>query len=208
MLRNKWLCHCGYQCRKRDNRTRAAVIKDNRTSAFKVSHLALPESLTSGQKVRQQKSRRFMQRPTRVLVTVRVFLSVTALLIANVSSVLAQTRDQVLVTRHRVDVPPDIVVKAEHISLLKTALNLTPAQEPLWAPVEAALHEMARWQASRSSPFASVESPSSPSEGAVVMRLRRIAAMAAPLLKVLDENQRNSMMMLARTAGLDALLVN
>ena len=35
-----------------------------------------------------------------------------------------------------------------------------------------------------------------------------IAAMAVPLIKALDENQRRSMMMLARTAGLDMLVAS
>jgi hypothetical protein len=111
-----------------------------------------------------------------------------------------------MVARHRAEVPSDLIVKAEYISLLKTALNLQPAQEPLWAPIEAALHEMARWQASKASQSASGESANSRSDAAVVTRINRIAAMAAPLIKVLDENQRNSMIMLARTAGLDELL--
>ena len=147
-----------------------------------------------------------MRKLTGGFLTASLFLGVTAVFVANVSSALAQARDQVASTRHRVDVPSDIVIKAQHISLLKTALNLQPAQEPLWAPVEAALHEMARWQASKSSQFVSSESASGRSDSAVVMRIKRIAAMAAPLIKVLNENQRNSMMMLARRAGLDELL--
>jgi hypothetical protein len=147
-----------------------------------------------------------MRKPTGGFVTVSLFLGVTAVFIANVSPASAQTRDQVVGTRHRVDVPSDIVVKAEYISLLKTALNLQPAQEPLWAPIEAALHEMARWQASKSSQIASSESASSRSDATVVMRIKRIATMAAPLIKALDENQRNSMIILARTAGLNELL--
>jgi len=91
-----------------------------------------------------------------------------------------------------------------HITLLKFVLNLRPAQEPFWAPVEAALHDMAQWQAKGSPELNSSDRAGS----AVAHRLRRIAAMAVPLIKALDENQRRSMMMLARSAGLEQLLAS
>jgi hypothetical protein len=106
--------------------------------------------------------------------------------------------------RQRAEVPSDVVVKETHITLLKFALNLRPAQEPFWAPVEAALHEMAQWQA-KGSPETDANGRTGSS---VVHRLRRIAAMAVPLIKALDDNQRRSMMMLARTAGLEMLVAS
>jgi hypothetical protein len=74
----------------------------------------------------------------------------------------------------------------------------------VWAPVEAALHDMAQWQAKGSPELKSSDRAGS----AVAHRLRRIAAMAVPLIKALDENQRRSMMMLARSAGLEQLLAS
>jgi len=75
---------------------------------------------------------------------------------------------------------------------------------PEAAPVEAALHDMAQWQAKGSPELNSSDRAGS----AVAHRLRRIAAMAVPLIKALDENQRRSMMMLARSAGLEQLLAS
>jgi hypothetical protein len=106
--------------------------------------------------------------------------------------------------RQRAEIPSDVVVKEMHITLLKFALNLRPAQEQFWSPVEAALREMAQWQA-KGSPEADASSRAGSS---VAHRLRRIAAMAVPLIKALDENQRRSMMMLARTAGLEMLVAS
>jgi len=145
-----------------------------------------------------------MRKSARVCV-LGVFLSVTAFVFANVSTASAQTTGKVTQVRHNVEIPSDIVVKEMHISLLKFALNLRPAQEPYWAPVEHALREMAKWQAAASSEFDSVSGRSS---AAVAMRIKRIAAMAAPLIKALDDSQKRSLHSLSRWAGLEQLLVS
>ena len=142
----------------------------------------------------------------RVCAVVSAFFGGIALPTSYVSPAVAQTTGKVTEARHRVDVPSDVVVKEMHISLLKFALNLRPAQEPFWAPVEVALRDMAQWQATTASEFDSNERGRS--GNTVVMRLRRIAALAVPLIKALDEDQRRSMMMLARTAGLEQLLAS
>jgi hypothetical protein len=149
-----------------------------------------------------------MKKLTRGCGTVSVLLSVTILLISNVSLASAQTASRVIDVRNRVDIPSDIIVRETHISLLKTSLNLRPSQEHLWTPVEAALYEMARWQASKSSAPASSDRASGQSAAAVMARIKRIAAVATPLLKALDENQKSTMKMLARTAGLEQLLAS
>lgn len=141
----------------------------------------------------------------RVCVVLSVLLSVTGLLISNVSQAAAQTAS--MEGSQRIQVPQEIIVKEAHISLLKSALNLRPPQLPLWTPVEAALYDMIKWQTLTSSEVASSESARSKLDAAVVARLKRIAATAAPLIKTLDENQKNTMMMLARTAGLERLLL-
>ena len=113
-------------------------------------------------------------------------------------------------------IPTDIVVLEAHILVLKNALNLRPAQMPLWNPVETALYEMANWQAASSSSAhfdtaqgegAKSESAKSKSDAAVLARLKRIASTAAPLIKALDEEQKSTMMSLARSAGLERLLL-
>jgi hypothetical protein len=136
-------------------------------------------------------------------VCVVIILGVTALSIVFGSPASAQTSAREN-ARQRAEVPSDVVVKEMHITLLKFALNLRPMQEPFWAPVEAALHEMAQWQA-KGSPEIDANGRTGSS---VALRLRRIAAMAVPLIKALDEDQRRSMMMLARTAGLEMLVAS
>ncbi len=134
---------------------------------------------------------------------VGTLFGVMMLLIQFSSQVSAQTTASVD-ARQRAEVPSDVVVKEMHITLLKFALNLRPAQEPFWVPVETALREMAQWQAK-----SSLESDANGRAGSLVAhRLRRIAAMAVPLIKALDEDQRRSMMMLARSAGLEMLLAS
>jgi hypothetical protein len=139
-----------------------------------------------------------------VSICAGIVLSAMALSIMFGSTASAQTTGKATETRQRADVPSDVVVKEMHITLLKFALNLRPAQEPFWAPVEAALHDMVLWQAKVSSEFDS----SGRAGSAVMLRLKRIAALAVPLIRALDENQRRSMMMLARSAGLEMLLAS
>jgi hypothetical protein len=129
-----------------------------------------------------------------------IFLGAMALSIGFNTPASAQTT----VAWLRAEVPSDVVVREMHITLLKFALNLRPAQEPFWAPVEAALHEMAQWQA-KGSPDADANGRTG---GAVVHRLKRIAALAVPLIKALDDTQRRSMMSLARSAGLEMLVAS
>ena len=138
----------------------------------------------------------------RVCAVFSVVLGAAAFLSAQFSPTSAQTTGKVTEARHHVDVPTDVVVKEMHITLLKFALNLRPAQEPYWAPVESALHDMAQWQAK-----AEVDS-NGRSGSAVVARLKRIAALAVPLIRALDDSQRRSMMMLARSAGLEMLVAS
>ena len=143
-----------------------------------------------------------MRKSARVCAFVSILLGAATLLISPVS---AQTTGKVTEARHRADVPTDIVVKETHISLLKFALALRPAQEPYWAPVEHALRELARWQATT----AEYEDRTGGRSGTIVaMRIKRIAAMAVPLIKALDENQKRSLHTLSRWAGLEQLLAS
>jgi hypothetical protein len=152
----------------------------------------------------RKKLRRFMGKSARLCAIVSAFVSAATLLSAQLSPASAQTTGKVTQARHSVDVPSDVVVKEMHITLLKFALNLRPAQQPYWAPVEAALHEMAQWQATATSEL----SASGRASSAVVLRLKRIAALAVPLIRALDENQKRSMMILARSTGLEMLLAS
>jgi len=139
----------------------------------------------------------------RVRVAVRVWVSVAAIVISGLSPTIAQDSTETASAR-LIGLPSDVVVRHEHIAIIKAALNLRPAQEQYWLPVEAALADMARWQANAEAASAEGVRP----HDAVMSRLKRIAHIAAPLIKVLDDEQRQSMQMLARSAGLEVLLVS
>src|SRR4029453_17487620 len=59
---------------------------------------------------------------------------------------LASAQDLASYERGRAESSIGIVVKESHIARLKSVLNLTAEQRPYWAPVEAALRDLARSQ--------------------------------------------------------------
>ena len=92
---------------------------------------------------------------------------------------------------------------AINIARIKSALRLTPAQEPYWAPVEAALRDLGRRQ--------------TPVEGDGLVRrishrvvsialnsatIQRLAIAARPLIAVLDAEQMRTAHGLAQEMGL------
>ena len=92
---------------------------------------------------------------------------------------------------------------AINIARIKSALRLTPAQEPYWAPVEAALRDLGRHQ--------------TPGEGEGLVRrishrvvsialnsatIQRLAIAARPLIAVLDAEQMRAAHGLAQEMGL------
>jgi hypothetical protein len=89
------------------------------------------------------------------------------------------------------------------VARIKSALQLTPAQERHWAPVEAALRELARRQ-ERDANDGLVRRVS---KRAVQIALNsatihRIAAAARPLVKTFDEHQMQTAHGLAQQMGL------
>ena len=91
------------------------------------------------------------------------------------------------------------------VARIKSALHLTPAQEPYWAPVEAALRELAQRQ----------ERDANANDGLVhrVSRrvvqialnsatVHRLVAAARPLVKTFDEQQMQTAHGLAQEMGL------
>jgi hypothetical protein len=111
--------------------------------------------------------------------------------------------------RARPHIPSDIVVTEAHIFIIKFALQLRPEQEWHWVPIETALRDLARSQAAKME-LASMEGVADRPAGGtdVATRLRRIALLARPLMKALDDGQRRKMMTLARSAGLEQLLAS
>jgi hypothetical protein len=103
-----------------------------------------------------------------------------------------------------------VVVKESHIARLKSVLNLTAEQRPYWAPVEAALRDLARNQsreeASADSGLMHRWSGRAAGIASDAMRIRRLAAAARPLIGVLDDGQKRDAMQLARNLGFDRLV--
>jgi hypothetical protein len=95
------------------------------------------------------------------------------------------------------------LIKEAHIARLRAALNLTAAQERHWGPVEAALRALARHQARQeaSAGFVARMSDKASSVANTAVQLKRLASVARPLIKVLDENQKRSAMSFAQSAG-------
>lgn len=134
--------------------------------------------------------------------TVALTMALTAV------STLAQTTGKATETRPRTQASNDIVVTELHIILIKSVLNLQPSQLPHWAPLETALHDLARSQAAAAETDNGEKPRNRVAEGKAVMaRIKQIAVAAGPLLKSLDELQRRNLLGLARKAELEHLLI-
>ena len=98
------------------------------------------------------------------------------------------------------------VVSSAHIGQLKSMLRLTPAQERYWPPVEAALRSLARQSADDENDglVQKVRSRAS-AMASNAAGVRRAWAAARPLIRVLDEEQKQSVMGLARSLGMGHL---
>ena len=91
-----------------------------------------------------------------------------------------------------------------NIARIKSVLKLTPAQEPYWAPVEAALRELARRQ-NASSKSAGLVRRISNRVVTVVLNsaaVQRLAVAARPLIATLDPEQMRAAQGLAQEMGL------
>jgi hypothetical protein len=101
-----------------------------------------------------------------------------------------------------------IVVKESHIARLKAVLNLTAEQRPHWGPVEAALRDIARQSREEAAAGGLVQrmSDRASAMASEAMRLRRLGAVARPLISVLDDTQKRDAMMLVRQFGFDRLV--
>ena len=90
-----------------------------------------------------------------------------------------------------------------NIARIKSVLKLTPAQEHYWAPVEAALHDLARKQSQTES--AGLVRRISNRIVTVVLNsaaVHRLAAAARPLIGTLDAEQMRAAQGLAQEMGL------
>ena len=91
-----------------------------------------------------------------------------------------------------------------NIARIKGVLKLTPAQEPYWAPVEAALRDLAKQQARTESPDGLVHRISHRVVSVVLSStaVQRLATAARPLIAKLDEDQMRAAHGLASEMGL------
>lgn len=95
-----------------------------------------------------------------------------------------------------------VIITESHIGRFKAALRLTPAQERFWGPVEAALRSLKR-PVQDDGNHGMVYRLSSKASAMVVdaMGFQRVAAAAQPLLRTLDDEQKQSAMNAARAMG-------
>jgi hypothetical protein len=98
------------------------------------------------------------------------------------------------------------VITEGHIARLRVALKLTPAQHRHWVPVEAALGELARRQARSAAAMTSKFADRSSAVAATAHQLRRLKAVAMPLILTLDDNQKREAITFARTLGFQQLV--
>jgi hypothetical protein len=100
-----------------------------------------------------------------------------------------------------------IVVTSAQIGQLKGMLRLTPAQERYWPPVEAALRSLARQSAAEDDNDGFVQKVRSRASAMAsnAAGIRRAWAAARPLIRVLDDEQKQSVMGLARSLGIGHL---
>ena len=100
-----------------------------------------------------------------------------------------------------------VIVTESHIASFKAALKLTAAQERHWPAVESALRSLAKRQAHDDGNSGMVYRLSSKAAGIVVdaIGFKRVAAAAAPLLKSLDEEQKQNALQAASAMGFSNL---
>jgi zinc resistance-associated protein len=101
------------------------------------------------------------------------------------------------------------IITESHIARLRATLKLTPAQQPYWAPVEVALYELARQQArGEAAGFNARYTGYSSAVALTEAHLRRLKAIAMPLIYSLDDNQKRDAMAFGRNMGLHQLIAS
>jgi len=99
-----------------------------------------------------------------------------------------------------------LVISETQIARFKAALNLTPAQERLWIPIEAELRQITS-TGQRSESEGIVQRIRNRFRAIVldVSALRRVGKAARPLLMSLDFEQKQKALQLSRTMGMSSL---
>jgi len=104
-------------------------------------------------------------------------------------------------------VKSEAVMSLAHVARLKSVLKLTAAQEQLWAPVERAFHEICQAQEMAGSQgfVQGIKHRAATAIGLNALALRRLASAAYPLIRTLNEEQKQSGLAFARSAGLESV---
>jgi hypothetical protein len=99
--------------------------------------------------------------------------------------------------------PAGPAIKESHIARLRAVLNLSAEQQKYWGPVESALRALARQQSRQEASAGPVQrmSDRASSLASTAVQLRRLASVAAPLIRVLDDSQKRSAVSFAQSAG-------
>lgn len=96
----------------------------------------------------------------------------------------------------------DIVVSESQIAQLRSTLRLTAQQEHHWRPVEARLRSLARQQDQPSADGGFVQRVrSSAGYALTALALQRLKSAAQPLIRALDDEQKQAGMMALQSMG-------
>jgi hypothetical protein len=100
----------------------------------------------------------------------------------------------------------EAVMSLAHVARLKSVLKLTAAQEQLWPAIERAFHEICQAQdAGAPQGFVQGIKHRATSIALNAFALQRLASAAYPLIRTLDEEQKQSALAFARSAGLHSV---
>jgi len=100
----------------------------------------------------------------------------------------------------------ETVMSLGQVARLKAVLKLTAAQEQLWPAIERAFHEISQAQdAGATQGVVQGIKHRAASIGLNALALRRLASAAYPLIRTLDEEQKQSALAFARSVGLHSV---
>ena len=130
-----------------------------------------------------------------------------ALTTGMISSAVAETLDAPQLHQEQAASQSGPVIREAHIARLRSVLNLKPEQQRYWGPVEAALRALSRQQAREASGAGLMQrmSDRATSVAGTAVQLRRLASAAAPLIRALDDSQKQSAMSFAHSSGFSHL---
>ncbi len=113
---------------------------------------------------------------------------VGAVALATIGSSLAFAEENYAAEKARPVAHSGVVLTEGHIAQAKAMLRLTPAQRPYWGAVEAALRDLVRHQGD-----------------ITPARVHRVIAAAQPLIRVLDQEQKQNALSMVRALGIGSM---